>query len=253
MTPRTDHLIARRQLLVGLSLAWALGVSPAVLAAAPTADEILRRADAILSPATYQAQVRFTTHRANGTERTFSLQIWKKGDDRFRVRFLAPPDDRDTEVLRVGDNMWNWLPNLKRALRIAPKQEFHGGDFSNSDVLRVNLSTDYTPRLLPESNDSQWVLELTAKTDQVAYHRIKYWIARAGGMPVKQEFYTESGKLVRQLEMKEPKAFGKLTRPSVFVMRNMLVPTRHSEMVWESFTPVGTLDDNLFNQGSLGR
>jgi outer membrane lipoprotein-sorting protein len=241
-----------RSTLVLLSWVMVLPAVPSVArAAGPSADEILSHADAILAPDEYEAKVRFVSHRSDATK-TFEMHLVKKGTERLRVKFLAPAEDRDTEVLRVGENMWNYLPNLKRALRISPKQEFHGGDFSNSDVLRVNLAADYAPKLLPESTATEWVLELVAKNDHVAYAKIKYWISKKGFMPLRQEFFTDSGKLVRKLEMSQPKAFGKLVRPTVFVMKNLLVPTRYSEMIWDSFAQKRS-DDSQFLQASLGR
>ena len=235
--------------LIATFLWWA----PAARAADPTAEAILRRADAILAPREFEATITFTSRKANGTAKTFAIHMWKKDADKTRFRFLSPADDRDMEVLRVGDDMWNYLPNLKRSLRISPKQEFHGGDFSNSDMLRVDLVEDYTPTVLPSASPDEWLLELTAKNDQVAYHRVRYFIAKRDFMPRRQEFYAQSGKLVRRLEMSAPKVFGRLVRPSRYVMKNMLVAGRETEMVWDTFAVKPLGDDGLFAQASLGR
>jgi outer membrane lipoprotein-sorting protein len=193
-----------------------------------------------------------TTVRANGDLRTFSMHILKSGEDLHRIRFLAPADDKGTEVLRIGDEMWNYLPNLKRSLKISAKQEFHGGDFSNADVLRVNLAKDYTPTLVGTTAD-EYQLELKAKNDEVAYDTIKYWLRKKDGMPLRQEFYTSSGKLVRKCDFLDPKPFGKLTRPSKLVMWNMLNKSRHSEMVINDFTLRPQLPDGAFKLAALGR
>lgn len=225
---------------------------PLAALAAPSADELLRRADAILAPASFESEVTMSTVRASGEVRTFSMQLWKSGSRMHRVRFLAPADDRGTEVLRVGDEMWNFLPNLKRAVRISPKQEFHGGDFSNADVLRVNLADDYVPTLVETTRDEHHLV-LAAKHDKVAYETIHYWVRKRDNMPLRQEFYTSSGKKVRRLEFLEPKAFGRYVRPSRLVMSNLLVPSRRSEMVVSSFVVRQELDGGLFQLAALGR
>lgn len=223
-----------------------------LLAAAPTADAILSRADAILAPETFQSDVTMTTVRSNGEERSFSMRIWKSGDDLHRIRFTAPADDKGTEVLRIGSDMWNYLPNLKRALRISAKQEFHGGDFSNADLLRPNLARDYTAKLVGTTSD-EYQLELTAKSDEVAYATIKYWVRKKDCMPLRQEFYTSTGKLLRKLDLLEPKLFGKVERPSRLVMWNALVPSRRSELVVNAFVVRAEIDGGLFNLAALGR
>lgn len=223
-----------------------------LLTAAPSADAILARADAILAPQNFESDVTMKTVRSNGEERSYSMRIWKSGDELHRIRFTAPADDKGTEVLRISGDMWNYLPNLKRALRISAKQEFHGGDFSNADLLRPNLARDYTPKLVGTTDD-EYQLELTAKSDEVAYGTIKYWLRRKDCMPLRQEFYTSSGKLVRKLELLDPKPFGKVQRPSRLVMWNALVPSRRSELLVNAFAVRAELDDGLFNLASLGR
>ncbi len=225
----------------------------AAASANPTADELLRRANAILAPEEYEADVTFVTHKGPGDTRSFSLRILKKGTDHLRVRFLAPPDDAGSEFLRVGDNMWNFLPNLKRSLKISARQEFHGGDFSNSDVLRVDLVQDYRPTVLPSSSADEWLLDLRAKSDAVAYSEIKLWMRKKDGMPLREELYTGSGKLVRKLELTDVKKFGKLVRPSRYVMRNMVMPARYSEMTWNDFHLRSGIQAGQFDLDSLGR
>lgn len=230
---------------------WLL--APALALADPSADEILRGADTILAPEEYESEVTFVTHKGPDQARTFSLHVLKKGTDQLRVTFISPPDDKGAEFLRLGDDMWNYLPNLKRALKIPPKQEFHGGDFANADILRVDLAQDYVPTILPSDSSGQWLLDLRAKTDQVAYARIKYWIRKGDLMPLREEFYTASGKLVRKLEIKKTRAFGGITRPSHLVMQNLLIPSRFSEMIVDNFTLRKGIDRSLFDLGALGR
>ncbi len=234
------------------ALILTLGVASPSLAGEPTADELLRRATAILAPEEFDAQITFTTHKASGEVKHFAIQMWKKGADRTRFKFLSPADDRDMEVLRVGDEMWNYLPNLKRSLRVSPKQEFHGGDFSNADVLRVDLPRDYSPVLGRAGVPGEQLLELTAKNDQVAYYRVRLWVRAKDAMPLREEFYSRAGKLLRKLEFAAPKAYGRLVRPSRYVMQNMLVAARSTEMEWTAMR-VARPDDGLFLMASLGR
>jgi outer membrane lipoprotein-sorting protein len=238
--------------VVAPALILSLGVVSRAVAAEPSADELLRRATAILAPAEFEAQISFVTHKANGQAKSFSIRMWKKGTDRTRFKFLSPADDRDMEVLRIGDDMWNYLPNLKRAIRVSSKQEFHGGDFSNADVLRVDLTHDYTAALGHAEVATEQLLELTAKNDQVAYHKVRLWLRAKDAMPLREELYTAAGKLVRRLEFQAPRAYGRLIRPSRYVMQNLLVQSRSTEMEWTAMR-VAKSDDTLFQMASLGR
>jgi outer membrane lipoprotein-sorting protein len=221
--------------------------------AEPTAEQILLGADAVLAPEDFEADLSMVTHRTDGAPRAFEMHVWKKGLQKVRVRFSAPAEDKNSEVLRIDDNMWNYLPNLGRAIRISPKQEFHGGDFNNTDILRVNLAVDYTATILPGAPPDQYLLELRARNDRISYDLIRYWIHKGDFMPLRQEFFTRSGKHIRTLELSEPKRFGEHTRPSRLVMHNLLVPARRTEMTVKSFEVRSGLDANLFQLATLGR
>src|SRR2546428_6319172 len=120
-------------------------------------------------------------------------------------------------MLRVGESMWVYMPNLKRALRIASRDSFQGGDFNNADALRVNYVADYEPVLTGADDPSLWLLELTAKTKDAAYDKIKLWVRREDRLPAKAEYYAASGKMLRSMTFADPKDFHGLKRPSHLV------------------------------------
>ena len=220
--------------------------------AEPTAAELLTRVDEILSPPEFEAKLTFVSHKARGETHTYSMRLLKKGNDMFRVWFLSPPDDVGQEVLRIGEDMWSYMPNLKRALKVSTKQDFQGGDFANSDVLRVALTRDYTPTIA-EQTPEQWVLDLAARNDTVTYARVKIWVRKKDNQPEKLEYYTASGKAIRAMDLQDLKTYGKLVRPTKWVMHNLLEPKRQSEMTYESFAFRKDIDGALFEQAALGR
>ncbi len=234
----------------------AAAAAPATEAAAPAAAEnpadILTKVDAILSPPEFEAKLTFVSHKSQGEVHTYSLRLLKKDSDKFRIWFLSPPDDVGQEVLRISNDMWSYMPNLKRALKVSTKQDFQGGDFANSDVLRVELMRDYTP-VIKESTAEQWVLELTAKNDEVTYARVLLVVRKKDNQPIQFEYFTGSGKLVRKMELADLKAYGKLVRPTKWVMHNMLEPKRRSEMTYDTFNLRKDLDSAVFEQAALGR
>src|SRR6185437_16026127 len=125
-----------------LSLPCSLG-----LAEGPSADELVHRYDAIMGANTFEGEFAMTSHRDDGSERTYVMRIVKTGTDKMRLWFSEPASVKGQEMLRQGENLWVYMPNLKRALRVASRDSFQGGDFNNADVLRVNYAADYTPSL----------------------------------------------------------------------------------------------------------
>lgn len=222
----------KRLTVTTLSLIFALD-SRGLFAAAPTAEELLKRYDAVMGPDNFDSTNRMVAHRDDGSERTYKMRVLKSVNDKLRIWFLEPSAVKGQEMLRQGENLWIYMPSLKRAVRLASRESFQGGDFNNADVLRVNYQADYAPNLLPGSDiPDTWALELKAKSGAAAYDRIKLWIHKGDLLPVRGQYFTVSGKMLREAEFSDVKTFaGGFARPSKIVMKNMLAIKRFSVMM----------------------
>ncbi len=212
--------------------------APAKADAAPvTAEALLAAYDAVMGPPNFEAQIRMVAYRDDGTNRDYTMKVLKKGDEKFRIWFSAPSAVAGQEMLRVGDNLWVYMPNLKRAVRLANRDSFQGGDFNNADVLRVNYQKDYSARIDDGCGSEQaYCVELTAKTKNASYDRVQLWLRKSDRQPVAGAYYGGSGKLLRRATFRAHKSYAGLVRPGEIVMRNMLNKKRYSIMAWESIT-----------------
>lgn len=232
----------------------AVTLSFAAAAADPTPEQILSRYDAVMGPQSFEAQVSMTAHREDGSQRTYLMRVLKSGTDKFRMWFLEPASVKGQEMLRNGENLWLYLPNLKRATRIANRDSFQGGDFNNADVLRVNYSADYTATLEPSQDEGTYLLALKAKSADTAYDSIKLWVRKADLLPVKGQYFGSSGQMIRSAEFSEYREFAPgYSRPGRVVMRNELVKARRSELNTRSMTLGVEVPPQRFTQADLGR
>ncbi len=110
----------------------------------------------------------------------------------------------------------------------------------------MNYQVDYTATLLGTSEiPDTWSVELKAKTADAAYDRIKLWMRKIDRLPVKGQFFTASGKMLREAEFSDIKAFdGGFSRPSKIVMKNMLATKRFSVMT------IATMDTRVKPAGT---
>src|SRR5262245_45465082 len=122
----------------------------ALLAAPPSADDILRKAQGAVLGETATYTLRMTVTRPGKAERVVEMKGWKKGDDLGLVRYTSPPKERGTAYLRNGASTWLFLPAAEKVVRVGAKQNFGGGDFTNGDIFRLSLIKDYAPVLLGE-------------------------------------------------------------------------------------------------------
>lgn len=209
-----------------------LAIPTLAAAADPTAEQLLKRYDQVMSPRTFDGLLVMIAHRQDDTTRTYKFRALKSQDDKIRTWFFEPAAAKGQEMLRVEDNMWVYMPNLKRALRLASRESFQGGDFNNGDVLRVNYVADYNAKLIPAEDDKLWLLDLTAKSKEAAYDHIKLWMTKDKQQPAKAEYYAASGKMLRSAKFEDVKSFHGLERPAHMTMRNELATKRYTEMMW---------------------
>ena len=236
-----------------LALAVALVLAmPSYAKASPSSQEVLARANTIVAPEAYRATVEMVAHRKDGTTKTYLLKTVKQGSDKLRLTFHKPKTLSGHEILRLGDDLWRYVPSLKRSMRIASRDDFEAGDFRNADVLRVDIVRDYKITSMKDSA-SNWILDLSAATKQAGYDRVVYTVRKSDNMPLAQEFYASSGKKLRSLTFSEPATFGKHTRPSKVKMVNELAKGQFTEMNIQEFDVVGSVPAKTFQRESLGR
>ena len=226
----------------------------ATWSADPTVDDLLKKYDSIMGPQSFEAETSMTATREDGSSRTYVMKILKRDLDKLRIWFSEPAAVKGQEMLRNGDSLWVYLPNLKRATRIASRDNFQGGDFNNADVLRVNYQADYTGKLIPSETPDTWLLELKAKNPDTAYDTIKLTLRKSDLQPLKGQYFGTSGQMIRSAEFTDHKQFDKgYTRPARVVMHNELVKARRSEMVMKSLKLNVDAPVQRFTQADLGK
>ena len=188
-------------------VAVALGLTgpTRVKAAAGTADEILKRADLVRAPDDpFTLKMNVTAYRGKEAINETSVVVNNYDFARSLVEFVSPPRDAGRKLLRVSENMWVRIPSSRRAIRITPQQRLLG-QASNADVMGTNYAADYTAQLLGDEEvtsyegtpESCYKLELVKKTPAASYHRLIYWVEKESSRPIKSEFYTQTGRLLK--------------------------------------------------------
>jgi outer membrane lipoprotein-sorting protein len=229
----------------------------AALLVAPSADEIVRRADRAVLGESATYTLRMTVVRPGKSERVVEMKGWKKGDEQGLVRYMAPPKERGTAYLRNGDSTWLFLPSAEKVVRVGPKQNFGGGDFTNGDIFRLSLIRDYDPVLLAEEEmlgEACYKLELKAKDRSVAYDRVVYWVRRDGTFyPVRADYHTLSGKRLKWLEASKVARLGGRERPTELVMESALETGARTLLQFLSIQDDASIDARVFAPSSLER
>ena len=80
-------------------------------------------------------------------KRTLTMKTWTKGEEKVLVIIEAPPREKGTATLKIERNLWNYLPRIRRTIRIPPSMmltSWMGSDFTNDDLVHeASFHKDY--------------------------------------------------------------------------------------------------------------
>ena len=208
-------------------------------------DQILLKLDRNLNPESYESYRKLINIEPNGKKREYVLFTIKKGRDKVAALFLSPASEKGRSTLRLDENMWLYIPNVGKPIRITSLQSVVGGVFNNSDILRLDYATEYFVEQMEELKD-KYVLNLKAKTKTVAYDKLKMWVDKDKILPTKIECLTEASMLIKTIYFKETKDFGdKIVRPSVIETDSPLHKGYKSVMIFAKMKK-RTFEDEVF-------
>jgi len=195
-------------------------------------NELLKKVDRNLNPESYESYRKLINIEPNGSKREFILFTVKKGQDRVASLFLSPASEKGRSTLRLGDNMWLYIPNVGKPIRITSLQSVVGGVFNNSDLLRLDYAAEYNVKKI-EERDDEYLLDLKARTKAIAYDKLKMWVNKTRLLPTKIECLTEANMLIKTLYFKKVQDFGGgVIRPSVIETDSPLYKGYKSIMIF---------------------
>lgn len=194
--------------------------------------ELLRKVDRNMAPPSYEMYRKLINIEPDGSKKEFVLFTVKKGRDKVAALFLSPASERGRSTLRVGEKMWLYIPDVGKPVRITSLQSVAGGVFNNSDIMQVDYHEEYHVVDVEEQGD-EYLLHLKARTETVAYDRLKMWVDKEAVLPTRIECRTEAAMLVKTLYFKEIKDFGDgIVRPSVMETKSPLHEGYRSVMLF---------------------
>lgn len=217
----------------------------AVPAFALDGNQLLKQIDRNLNPESFEMYRKLINVEPDGRKKEFVLFSVKKGLDKVAALFLEPASERGRSTLRVGENMWLYIPNVGKPIRITSLQSVIGGVFNNSDILQLDYAAEYDV-VKVEETANEYLLLLKAKTKTVAYDQLKLWADKSKKLPTKIECLTEAGMLIKTLYFKQVKDFGGgIVRPSYIETDSPLYKGYKSVMIFAKIQK-GDFKDEVF-------
>jgi hypothetical protein len=234
LTPQrtVERMNLLRRSLMPRILVSVFALCLAVNAYAIDGTKLLDQIDKNMSPQSYESYRKIINIEPDGRKKEYVYFTAKKGTDKMVGLFLSPASEKGRSTLRLGDNMWLYIPNVGKPVRITSLQSVIGGVFNNADILALDYSVEYNVEKM-EDTGKEYLLYLKAKTKTVAYDRLKMWVDRDKVIPTKIECLTEANMLIKTLYFKDIKEFGGgLVRPAVIETDSPLYKGYKSVMIF---------------------
>lgn len=185
-----------------------------------------------------------------GEVREKKMTAYAEGQEKSFSEFTYPARDKGVKYLRLGDQMWMYLPSVEKVIKIAGhmlRQSMMGSDYSYEDALESSkLLEKYDAHFkgeesltitlmkggkeVKESRPS-YVVGLIAKVKNVTYYKRMLWVDKKTFIPLKEELYAKSGKLLKVSETEKIDKYGNRYYPTKSVLRNLLRKNSRTEFI----------------------
>lgn len=220
-------------------------------------DEILKRIEQNMSSDNRIFESSMTIHGSRAS-RTITSRSYAVGDKQSFTEYLSPAREQGTKMLKLENQLWIYSPSTDRIIQIAGhmlRQSVMGSDLSYEDMMEDRKITDIYSAIVTGDeiidNRKAWILELTAKVSDVAYHKRKMWVDAERYVPVREELYAKSGQLLKRTTLSEVENINGRWFPMKVVYKDMLKQGDGTEFRMTSIKFDQKIPEHIFTKASL--
>ena len=220
-------------------------------------NDILKRVEANMSS---ENRVFESTMIIHGTRssRTITSVTYSAGEEKSFTEYLSPPREQGTKMLKLENQLWIYSPSTDRTIQISGhmlRQSVMGSDLSYEDMMDDRkLSEMYNAiNTGTETVDGRetWILDMTAKTDNVAYYKCKMWIDTERYIPLREELFAKSGQMLKQTNLSEVKQIEGRWFPLKVVYKDLLKKGKGTEFIINSIKFDQPIPEYIFTKAAL--
>jgi outer membrane lipoprotein-sorting protein len=237
-----------------------LGIGIFQNTSAQTAGKVIERMEEVMRGESSTAEMTMTIERPRYT-RDVSMKAWALGEDFSLILITAPARDQGTTFLKRRNEIWNYVPNIDRTIKMPPSmmsQSWMGSDFTNDDLVRESSTVeDYEHRILREeeyNGRATWVLELIPKPDTpIVYGKVLIWVDKEHYIQLKVENYDQRDELANTIEFSDIGEMGGRVFPARMVLTPADKPEQRTIMVYKNIQFDVDLSESFFTQQNMRR
>ena len=198
------------------------------------------------------------TIRGKRRDRTVTSKTWSVGTKQSFSEYLSPAREAGTKMLKTENQLWIYTPQTDRIIQISGhmlRQSVMGSDLSYEDMMDDRKLLDvYEAKLTgEEAIDGRkcFVIELSAKVDDIAYHSQKLWVDTERFVPLKQEMFAKSGQMLKQMTLSNVQKIEGRWYPMMIVYKDMLKDGKGTEMQVSKMSFNQDIPEYIFTKAAL--
>jgi len=229
----------------------------AISLAQPSGKELMSLIDKNLASKSQVMTARMVIGGARGS-RTIEFNSWSEEDKRAFTEYTNPAREKGTKMLKLEDKLWIFSPSTDRIIQITGqmlRQSVMGSDLSYEDMMtNSDLESHYSANVTGSDTAQKrkcWVLQLNAITDEEAYQVRKLWVDQERGVPLREELYAKSGKLLKRIELSDVTRLQGRWHPMKIVYKDMLKTGDGTQFLIMSLKLDEPIPENTFSKASL--
>lgn len=201
----------------------------------PSADVILNKIEKNLSSENRKIESRMTIHGKRTTQ-SLTAVTYSVGSKKSFTEYLSPAREKGSKMLKLENQLWIYSPQSDRIIQLSGhmlRQSMMGSDLSWEDMMDDRkISETYKALSITEDTlDGRdvYLLDLEAKVQDVAYAKRKMWVDSERFVPLKEELFSNSGKLLKQLSISDVRKIGQRWFPMKMRYRDMMTKGEGTE------------------------
>ena len=249
---------AIRMVCISCWISFVLLASNTMAADMPKVEDVIHRLDDLYRSSASTGHVELFAKTETLT-RHMKMRIWSKGKDKSLIIIDEPAREAGTETLKVGNNLWNYLPKISRTIRIPPSMmlsSWMGTDFTNDDLVKdTSYERDFVTRIVGRSTDPVgWKGVMDVRPGVVGrWQKIEWVVNEEGTLPVMARYIDRKGRLARTMRFTDVKVMGGRKIPTRMLLETVDQPDHLTELRYLDMKFDVKLSDNLFSLSQLER
>lgn len=220
--------------------------------------EIIKKIDFNLNSKNRFMKSKMIVHGRRAS-RTIVSESWVVGVNKAFTEYISPAREAGAKMLKIDDRLYTYSPQTDRIIQISGhmlRQSVMGSDMSYNDILEDKPLNDiYRATLEGEkliNGRKCYIIYLEAIIEGLAYPKRRAWVDVEYFLPVREELYAKSGKLLKSTSMDGIRKIQDRWFPTIFIFKDELKKgSQGTEWIIEEISFNVDIPDSRFLKSNL--